>query len=171
MLELDIQIDTELRARAVSAAETFIRASGTPVSRAQIAGLVQIAANEPGLLSRFAGSQRDRAEKRAAGMREGDRKAELQNEVAFWELVRMLCEGQGKNCSWSLLQVREAVLDAPRVEKLAPGTALSKEDRARRDEKKKAAEDWERAWARDHYTGFFRHFCAHYVYRLPTDKR
>src|SRR4051794_30018040 len=113
MLELDVEIDTDLRDRAVRAVEDFVRDNGTPVSRSQIAGLIQVAANEPDLLGRFAGNQKDRAEKRAADMKEGDRKRALQAEVAFWELVRLLCEGKGAKCSWSLLQAREAAAVPP----------------------------------------------------------
>jgi hypothetical protein len=56
------------------------------------------------------------------------------------------------------------------VEKLPPGAALSKEDRARREQKEKELKDWQREWDLGHYSGFFRHFCAHYLYRLPPEK-
>jgi hypothetical protein len=172
MAELDIEIDTDLRERAITAVEEFVRDHGTPVSRSQIAGLMQIAANEPRLLAQFAGNQKERAEKRAAGLREGERKVELEAEVAFWERVKLLSEGKGAKCPWSLLQAREAAVPATlKLEKLPPGAALSREDRAKRDQKKRDLEEWERQWNLGHYAGFFRHFCAHYLYRHPPEKR
>jgi hypothetical protein len=172
MPELDVEIDTDLRERAARAVEEFVGANGIPVSRAQLTGLMQVAANEPGLLSRFAGNQKERAQRRATPMKEGDRKAQLLAEAAFWDLVKLLCEGKGARCPWSLVQAREAALpESRRLEKLPPGTALSAGEREKRDRKKKELEEWERAWDLGHYTGFFRHFCAHYLYRMPPEKR
>jgi hypothetical protein len=30
---------------------------------------------------------------------------------------------------------------------------------------------WEERWRQEHYPAFFRHFCAHYLYRMPPEKR
>jgi hypothetical protein len=169
MPPLDVEIDTVLREKALQAVEAFVCQHGTPVSRTQIAGLMQVASNEPSLLSRFAGSQKNRAEKRAAGP-----KTELTAEIAFWALVQSLGEGKGAKCPWSLLQEREAALQHRpdlHLDKLPPGALLSREDRDRRDQKRRDREAWVRSWDREHYPGFFRHFCAHYVFRMPPEKR
>ncbi len=173
MLELDIEIDTELREKALEAIDEFVRAHGTPVLRSQIAGLLQVASNEPGLLSRFAGTQKDRADKRAAGLCDGDRKTELTAEIAFWALVRLLSEGKGAKCPWSLLQAREAALRGRpdlHLPALPAGAALSREERDQRDQKRRELEAWARQWDREHYTGFFRHLCAHYLFHMPREK-
>lgn len=174
MADIDVEIDTVLREKAIHVVDEFVRSHDTPVSRSQIAGLLQVASNEPSLLSRFAGSQKDRAKKRADGLREGDRKEEkMQAEVAYWALVQELSEGKGAKCPWSLLQAREAALQARpdlHLEKLPPGAKLSSEDRKRRDEKQAVLKTWERQWNREHYLGFFRHFCAHYLFLMSAEK-
>jgi hypothetical protein len=171
MPEIDVEIDTDLRERAIKAVEDFVGSNDTPVSHTQIAGLMQVAANEPRLLPRFAGKQKERAERRADDLREGEHKKKLVAEAAFWELVKQLCEGKGAKCLWSLLQAREkAVPESLRLEKLPPGTALSRDERDKRDRKKKELEEWERAWDLGHCTGFFRHFCAHYLYCMSSEK-
>lgn len=171
MSELDIAIDTELRERALQAVNDFVRDHGTPVARAQMAGLLQVAANEPDLLDSFAGNQKTRAEKRLAGMNEGPRRTALVAEAAFWDLVRQMSKGKGAKVPWSLLQAREAAVpDERKVEKLPPGTALTKEQREQRLQKEKELKEWLLQWDLDRYAGFFRHFCAHYLYHLSFEK-
>ncbi len=172
MRELDIEIDTDLRERAIQAVEDFVHGSGTPVSRSQMSGLLQVASKEPSRLKDFAGKQKERAVARTTGMREGERKAALQNEIDFWVLIKLLCEGKGPKCTWSLEQAQEAALPASlRQEKLPPGTALSKQQRDERERRKGELEAWKREWDREHYTAFFRHFCAHYMYHMPSEER
>ena len=175
MLNLDVVIDTDLRERAISAVEKYIadyqpyRDPRDPVvSRSQVTGLMQIALNEPGKLGQFAGKQKQRAEDRAEGRGEGDQKKKLLDQAAFWELVRTLCEGLGARCLWSLLQAKKAAIPLALIlEKLPPGTALSSEDRAKRERKKGELEAWEREWDHDYVPGFFRHFCADYMHKMP----
>jgi hypothetical protein len=167
MPELDVEIDGDLLRRAVESVDGFVNVHRTPVSRSQIAGLLQIACNEPGLLSRYAGNQKERAQKREASVR-NERKADFQDEIEFWKLVQGLCEGKGKGHAWSLLQAREAAEPAGlKLEKLAPGTALTKQDQERRKQTEADRRAWARRWDLDHYAAFFRHFCAHYLYRMP----
>src|SRR4051812_26027934 len=92
--ELDVLIDGAWRQRACHAAEEFIRNHGAHVHRAQIAGLLQIAVNEPRLLAPFAGKQKDRAQKREESVKNPEHRAQLAAEVLFWEYVQNLAEGK-----------------------------------------------------------------------------
>jgi hypothetical protein len=171
MTDRDVEIDTNLRQRAIDAVESFVRDKGTPVTRAQIAGLMQIAVNEPHVLGDFAGKQKERARKRADDLKEGGLKDLLEAQIDFWERVKLLSEGKGAKCPWSLLQAREAAIPEERkLEMLPPGTALSPTQREERERKKRELEAWKHEWDVAHYGGFFRHFCAHYLYRLPPSE-
>jgi hypothetical protein len=169
MLDLDIRIDTDLRDQAVNAVEGFVNAHGTPVSRTQIAGLLQIAGNEPDKISDFAGKQKERAEKRLDGMKEGDNRTRLENEVEFWKLVTSLSVGKGGNIPWSLAQECEKELPA-HLKNLAKPHPTDKSGREVYN--RLTAEKGQRArqWNRDHYPAFFRHFCAQYCYCMPPER-
>jgi len=172
MTETDFEVlaETALRDRAVAAVDEFTRAHGHPASRAQIKGLRLIAANEPGELPKFADKQRTRAEKREAGAR-GERKELLAAEVAFWKLVGDLCIGRRKE-GWSLLLQRDADLPGElHVEKPAPGAKQSKEEQAAHKESKERRAAWEADWDRHACPAFFQVFCAHYLYRMPPERR
>lgn len=169
MLDLDIRIDTDLRSQAVNAVEEFVQAHGTPVSRSQIAGLMQIAANEPDKISKFAGNQKDRAEKRLKGMKEGDTKTKLENEVEFWKLVTSLSVGVGRNTPWSLAQECEKDMPAE-LKNLVKPHPTDKSGREAYNRLIAEKSRRERQWNRDHYPAFFRHFCAHYCYRMPPER-
>lgn len=169
MLELDIRLDTNLRDRAIEAVEKFVATHGTPVSRSQIAGLLQIASNEPDLISRYAGNQKERAEKRLMGMKEGDNKTRLENEVDFWKLVVDLCAGKGAQHAWSLLKQCESEIPTElKCSKPHPSAPSDERDRYQRTKSKQDA--WVRQWKCDHCPGFFRHFCAEYLCRKATER-
>lgn len=170
MPELDVLSDTELRDRALEAVDHFAREHGCPVSRAQVAGLRQIAAQEPRQLPPFASKQKQRAEKRYADS--GRKNERFAHESRFWELVTSVCEGTPPRHAWSLKQTRDAALPARlREEKQAPGARLSKDEQAARKKAKDDREDWLQCWETDHYALFFQHFCAHYLYRMATTQR
>jgi hypothetical protein len=168
MLELDIRIDTDLRDRAVKAVEAFVREHETPVSRSQIAGLLQIASNEPNLIAKFADNQRQRAEKRLIGMRDGPNKSRLESEVEFWKLVTSLSVGKGGNIPWSLAKQCESEIPAElQCNKPPPSAPQEERDSYQRTKSKQDA--WVRQWIRDHYPAFFRRFCAEYLCRMPPE--
>jgi hypothetical protein len=171
MLDLDICIDTELRDRAVKAAEEFTATKGYPVSRTQIAGLLQIAGNEPHLISKFAGNQKERAQKRLTGMRDNDPKAgRFGDEIDFWTLVVDLCAGKGAQRDWSLARQCESEIPAE-MQCKKPHPSAPREERDNYQRTKLNQEAWVRQWNRDHYPAYFRHFCAQYLYRMPPEKR
>jgi len=167
MPELDILADTELRDRAVGSVDQFAQERGCPVSRAQVAGLRQIAAQEPGMLPSFANKQKMRSDKRYADS--GKKNERFVHESRFWELVAQLCNGTQPRQPWSLTQARDAALPAElRQQKQAPGAHLSKEEQAALKQQKDDRDRWLKRWEAEHYPLFFQHFCAHYLYRLAT---
>lgn len=169
MLELDIRIDTTLRDRAIEAVKKFVATHGTPVSRTQIAGLLQIAGNEPGLISRYAGNQKERAENRLEGMKDGDNRTRLENEVDFWKLVVDLCAGKGGQHAWSLAQEYEKQMP-DHLKNLVKPHPTDKSGREIYNRVMTERNQREKQWNRDHYPGFFRHFCAEYLYRMPLEQ-
>ncbi len=176
MLEIDIAADTELGQRAIEAVDRYIRdnASGPfqkaedwPISRAQIAGLRQIAVNEPAMVGEFANHQRTKVQAKLDTTTNEKRRQELEAEIAFWELVRELCDGKPPKFSWSLTQARDQALPAElREEKQPPGTQMTKEQQAARKNKRERRERWQRQWDLDHYPAFFQRFCIHYLYEM-----
>jgi hypothetical protein len=168
MLDLDVRIDTELLERAVAEVDGFVNKHGTPVTRTQIAGLQQIAVNEPDKIANFASKQKERAEKRLQGIKESDPKYQkFQSEIVFWAMVSNLCSGKGAQVSWSLLKLREQEMPADyRLDKPHPSAPAEERNRFHQIQSQKA--QWERRWNRDHFPAFFRHFCAHYKYRKPA---
>jgi len=169
MLEIDIRIDTDLRDRAFHAVDAFVDAHGAPVSRTQIAGLLQIAFNEPDKISQFAGNQKERAEKRLIGMKEGDNKTRLENEVEFWKRVTSLSGAKGGAIPWSLAQECEKEMPA-HLKNLVKPHPTDKSGREAYNRLIAEKERRARQWNRDHYPAFFRHFCAHYCYRMPPER-
>lgn len=180
MHDLDIRIDTELRDRAVRAAEEFTRTNGHPVRRTQIAGLMQIASNQPDKISKFAGNHKQRADKRLLELEERARRRELSekdlasqarlaSEVEFWKLVTHLSAGAGGNIPWSLAQECEKEMPAhlKNLVKPHPSDKSGRETYNRLTAERRSREQ---QWYRDHYPGFFRHFCAEYCYRMPPEK-
>jgi hypothetical protein len=176
MLELHIVADTELRQRAIEAAEKFVKEcvqnadaelSSWPVSRSQIAGLRQIATKEPGQIATYAEKQRERARARLERITNQEKRHELQAQINFWELIKGLCEGKGSKFSWSLAQMRDQALPAElREEKHPPGVALSKEQQAARKQKSEQRQQWLRRWEQEYYPAFFHQFCIHYIYEM-----
>lgn len=169
MLELDIRLDTDLRDRAIVAVEKFVSTHGTPVSRSQIAGLLQIASNEPDLISKYAGNQKERAEKRLIGMKEGVNKTRLENEVDFWKLVVDLCAGKGAQHAWSLVKQCESEIPTE-LQSKKPHPSAPRDERDSYQRTKSKQDAWVRQWNRNHYPGFFRHFCAEYLYRITPER-
>lgn len=170
MLDLDIRIDTDLRDRAVNAVEKFVNLHRTPVSRTQIAGLLQIAGNEPNLLAKFAGNQKERAEKRRDSLKDSDPKRQrFGDEIDFWTLIVGLCAGKGTQHEWSLAKQCESEIPAElRCKKPHPSAPREERDSYQRTKSKQ--DTWVRQWNRDHYPAFFRHFCAEYLCHMPPEK-
>jgi hypothetical protein len=176
MLEIDIAADTELGQRAIKAVDSYVRdnvsdsfqkAEDWPISRAQITGLRQIAVREPTKVGEFAEHQRKKAQAKLENTKQEERRSELKAEIAFWELVRGLCDGKPPKFSWSLTQARDQALPAElHDEKQPPGAQLTKEQQAARKEKRERRERWQRQWERDHYAAFFQRFCIHYLYEM-----
>jgi hypothetical protein len=165
VLQHDVLADTVLRERASAAVDGLVQAHGYPVERAQVAGLRQVAANEPRLLKGFADKQKERADKRYQETRRQD----FEHESRFWELVADLCAGSQPRHPWSLAQEAEAALPPELRDVRAPagGKQSAAEQaalRTRRDERQQRLQAWF-AWA---YPAFFQHFCAHYLYRMST---
>jgi hypothetical protein len=159
--DLDVLADTTLRLRALDAAGRFIKEHDHPVSRAQVAGLRQIAANEPHLLPDFANKQKERADKRR-----------LDSESAFWALVVALCNGTRPRFDWSLSQERDGAVPAElRLEQLPPGAKLAAADHAARNAKRARLREWLDRWTAACYPAFFQHFCAEYVSQMPPEDR
>jgi hypothetical protein len=172
MPELDIVADTELRERAIAAAADFVRHHGYPVARSQIAGLLQIAGNEPGRLSDFCGKQRERALRRKETTTRAERQAHYQAEADFWSLVQQLAAGVGAKVPWSLRKLRDSAARPAdcTVTPLEAGAKLTREQQAARKETERRARHWEQEWDRDHYPIFVRHFCAEYLHHKPPEK-
>jgi hypothetical protein len=176
MLEVHIAADTELGERAIQAVELYVRQHADssyrtpddwPVHRSQIMGLRQIALNEPLQVSSFAEKQRQKAEARLETMTNEKKRQELESEIAFWELIKNLCEGKPPKVPWSLSQAREQALPAELQEEKQPsGAKLTKEQQEARKQQREERERWLRQWALDHYPAFFQRFCAHYLYTL-----
>jgi hypothetical protein len=176
MLEIDIAADTELGEQAIKAAGKFVRKHAAPsyqreddwpISRSQITGLRQIAMNEPARVGEFAEHQRKKAQAKLENTKKEERRSELEAEIAFWELVRGLCDGKPPKFAWSLTQARDQALPAElHDEKQPPGAQLTKEQQAARKEKRERRERWQRQWERDHYAAFFQRFCIHYLYEM-----
>ena len=102
MPDIDIVADTSLSQQAIQIVEKYVNdnLSGSlrqekdwPIARAQIAGLRQIAFNEPSRVGEFAKHQRSKVEAKLATTQNEERKRELEAKITFWELVRGLCDG------------------------------------------------------------------------------
>ena len=162
MAELDIEIETTLREQAIAALEAYFREVGPgPVTRSQIHGLLHIAVNEPGKVADFAGGQKTKAEKRG---REAEGK--------FWDVVSSVCKGSKsplRGHHWSLKGLRDASLPTALNEPAAAGTSREEQEANRRRKRDRVL--WDERWQRDHVGPFFRHFAAHYLYRLPPGTR
>ncbi len=176
MLDIDISADTELGQRAIDAVDNYVRdnaagpfqkADDWPIARTQIAGLRQIAVNEPVKVGEFAEHQRTKAQAKLDTTKNVERQRDLEAIIAFWVLVRGLCEGKPPKFSWSLTQMRDQVLPADlQDDKHPPGAQLTKEQQAARKGKREHRERWERQWGLDHYAAFFQRFCGHYLYEM-----
>lgn len=176
MLDVDIAADTELGQRAIEAVDEYVRkhAAGPfqeekdwPIARAQIAGLRQIAVNEPAKVAEFAEHQRMKAQAKLENTKKEERQRALEATIAFWELVKRLCDGKPPKFSWSLTQARDQALPADlRDEKQPPGAQLTKEQQAARKAKRERRERWQRQWSLDYYAAFFQRFCIHYLYEM-----
>jgi hypothetical protein len=177
MLDLDIAADTELGQRAMEAAERYVKDNVQGplrkeddwlIARAQIRGLRQIAVNEPAKVGEFSEHQRSKVAAKLANTQKDELKRKLEAEIAFWELVRGLCEGRPPNkFPWSLTRLRNQAVPAElQDDKYPPGAQLTKEQQAARKEKKEKREHWEREWEQGHYAAFFQRFCSQYLYEM-----
>jgi hypothetical protein len=169
MLDINIAADTELGQRAIDAAANYVRdhVHGPLIARAQIAGLRQVAANEPAKVGEFTEHQRSKVAEKLAKMPNEDRRRELEAEIAFWELVRGLCEGRSPKFAWSLAQACTQALPADLAdEKQQAGAQRTKEQQAAKKDKKERRDRWEQQWKLDHYAAFFQRFCAHFLYEM-----
>src|SRR5262245_31214042 len=134
MPDFNIRADTELGQRALEAVEKYLkehvhgpfsREKDWPIARAQIAGLRQIASNEPGKIGEFAEHQRSKVADRLENTRGEEQRRQLQAAIAFWELVRGLAEGKAPRFEWSLVQdCTQALPPHLADEKLPPGAQL-----------------------------------------------
>ncbi|MBA2224966.1 MAG: hypothetical protein WHU94_15960 [Thermogemmata sp.] len=176
MLEIDIAADTELGQQAKVAVEQYLRQHGEesyrssddwPIARSQISGLRQIAMNEPRQVAAFAEHQRKKAEAKLETTTKEERRSELEAEIAFWDLIKGLCDGKQPRVPWSLTQARDQALPAElQEEKQPPGAKLTKEQQEARKQKREERERWLRQWESEHYPVFFQRFCAHYLYEM-----
>ena len=167
MVNLDILADTVFRDEAAKAVDAFVHEHDCPVKRAQIAGLRQIAANEPARLLEFGKHQREKAARRLEATRRDDKRAEFEGQIAFWDLVSRLCGASGGGeTSWSLSKLAEeqAPADCRGVHR-PPGNAPAEEHRAYREAKARA-DAWQAQRKAEDYPVFYQRFCAHYLYRL-----
>uniref|UniRef100_A0A7C2C4U7 Uncharacterized protein n=1 Tax=Thermus islandicus TaxID=540988 RepID=A0A7C2C4U7_9DEIN len=152
MLEIDIAADTELGQRAQEAVKQYLRQHGEewyrcsddwPIARSQISGLRQIALNEPRQVAAFAEHQRQKAEAKHKTTKKEERQAELEAEIAFWELIKQLCDGKPPKVPWSLTQARDKALPAElQEERQPPGAKLTKEQQEARKQKQAQRESW-----------------------------
>ena len=166
MAAVDVLADTLFGDQDTVAVDWFVGAHEFPVRNSQIAGLQQVAINEPWRVKEFADTQRKRAEKKFERASPGAQQA-IGDEIAFWNLVSELCEGKARHAPSSLLQRAEAMLPADlRLGDVAPKSQLTMEERAERTALKERRQQWLDAWRKEHYPAFFRRFCAHYRYRL-----
>lgn len=176
MPDIDIAADTDLGQRAIeamegylksNAAQSYRRAEDWLIARSQIAGLRQIAANEPTKLGEFVEHQRAKAVARLEKTKQEERRKDLEAQIAFWELVRGLCEGKGQKFPWSLTQARDQALPASlHDDKYAPGAQLTREQQAARKEKGERRKRWQQDWELANYSAFFQRFCIHYLYEM-----
>lgn len=166
MPSIQVLSDTTYSTRAAEAVDTLVKTCGCPVRRSQVAGLRQIANNQPGSVKEFAEKQRQRARKRMENASQNVQ-LKIQNEIEFWKCVANLCDGRPPNAAWSLQHEAEAALSNHfNVEPLPAGTNLTREQQAERAATKKRQQNWLSEWRNEHYPVFFQHFCVHYLYRL-----
>lgn len=175
MVELDVLADTVFRDEAAKAVDAFVSRHVCPVERAQIAGLRQIAANEPGKVLDFAKHQRDKAAKKLEGTKNEQKRARLDGEVAFWDLVSRLCGTSGTGpAHWSLASLAEETASPDcRVGKKPHGSAPAEEHKRYNDARDRLAK-WRKLRQSEDYPVFFARFCAHYLYRMsqqPQEER
>jgi len=176
MLDVPIAADTDFGERAILEVEQYVKKHAAPqysgpeewpIARSQISGLRQIAMREPEQLKDFAEHQRQKVAARLEATTKEERKQELLGEIAFWELIKNLCDGKPPKTHWSLAQAREQALPPElQEEKLPAGAQLTKEQQQARKEKQERRKQWLRQWNRDYYAAFFQRFCAHYLYLM-----
>ncbi len=175
-ISFEIAVDGELGRRAIEAVNQYLQEHGRkqyrkpdewPIPRSQIAGLRQIAANEPAQLARFAEHQRKKVAAKLEETKREGRRRDLEAQVAFWKCVEGLCEGKPPQHRWSLRQECEAATPPElREEPLALGAKLSQAEQTARKKLKSDRERWQDQWRRRFYPAFFQRFCIHYLYEM-----
>ena len=150
----DLLSDTVYPLCACSTLDQFLsNGRRFPVQRAQIYGLRQIVRQEPGSVHDFATHQRERAQRKAR-----------REEVAFWELVRMLCNS---TTEWSVrregLQHLPHRLREENIPKKRQG--MTHAERSDRNALRQRQREWLDKWTGDQIPAFFERFCTHALYR------
>ena len=153
----DLLSDTKYPLHACSRLDQLLgNGRRLPVKKAQIYGLRQIARQEPGKVHDFATHQRERAQRK-----------EQREEVAFWELVSMLCNSTAE---WSVR--RESLDHLPgelredNIPKKRKG--MTHAERRERNVLKQRQREWLDKWTGDQIPAFFERFCTHALYRLEV---
>ena len=150
----DLLSDTVYVLHACRRLDQFLGNCGRfPVQSAQIYGLRHIARQEPGKVDDFAIHQRERAQRRGR-----------RDEVAFWELVRMLCNS---TTEWSVR--REGLQHLPQElrEENIPTKydGMMHAERRDRNALKQGQRKWLNSWTGEQIPAFFERFCTHALYR------
>lgn len=181
MLNIDLYADGELGRRAIETVTAYIenipqsykykKEDEWPIRRTQIAGLRQIAANEPAKLSEFAEHQQRKAQAKLEKVQKG--RNQLESVVAFWTLVKALCVGGPANrVPWSLAKMREECMpEELKEEKLPPGAKPTPEQQTERKDKQRRRKEWQAEWDREFFGVFFQRFCIHYLYEMSNRTR
>ncbi len=176
LYDVALVVDGELGRRAIQAVDEYLKEYGDteyraerdwPISRSQIAGLRQIAATEPSKVASFASHQQKKVEKRLEQTRREERQRELEAQIAFWKMVKGLCEGKPPRAPWSLAQECDQAMPPELREELSsPDAKPSAQERTARKQTRRLREHWQDAWRREIYPAFFGRFCVHYLYAL-----
>ena len=160
---LDLLSDTVYREQACGQLDRFLRKWGElPVQKTQIYGLRQIARQQPRQTGKFAGHQRERAERKLE-MKNDDHR--LEAEIEFWKLVAALCGDS--TTGWSVTAEGMSCLPDELREEAVPSRrpGMSPQERRRRKELKQGRSNWLGLWTDAHVPAFFERFCTHALYR------
>ena len=135
-----------------------------PVETSQIHGLREIARQQPGRVSEFAGHQKERAERKYEIASE-EKKLELAEEINFWDLVVRLCDGTTSD--WSVFKEgRDHLPEKLREENIPEKrSGMTPEEQTHRNTLKKSQREWLNQWSNEHIPAFFQRFCTQCLYR------
>jgi hypothetical protein len=170
-VEIDLLADNQLREEAIRTIEVFPQQHYLSIKRKQIAGLRQLAANEPQKMAQFALTHQTRAEKRLEKHPSPNAVSNLEAEIEFWKIVTQICKDQTLAGHWNLqATIEQRIGPRPKLARIA-GNLTPEQQRQRADERKQvevAQREWDAA-RRELFEQlcdvFFQHFCIHYLYR------